>query len=254
MSSTPATVAPVEVPGTSIFRRFQGVDLEVVRAKGSATDRIVKGIAVPWDVETNVDGWTIESFRKGAVDHQMKPAGLQRIKFSKEHMYLGGAAVGITKLLRNDAKGLYGEWYVSETPDGDAALTYAEDMVMDQLSVGFRTRADGNEWPVDPATGRPGRKVIRTKVDLFEVALVPEGAYGDGAVVTGFRSAQPGETREQHLRALLAQWGAEPWQIDAGVQAIMNRQQADADQEALTQLLASTPTLDQLLAGLQVAS
>ena len=237
----------VAAPAGQLFRRFK-TDLEVVRAKGSADDRIVKGIAVPWDVEISVDGWLTESFRRGVADHQNNPGGLQRIKFSSEHMYLGGKAVGVTRKLRNDSAGLYGEWYVSETRDGDDALTYALDNVMDQLSVGFRERPDGNEWPIDPATGRPsGRKVIRKKVDLFEVALVPEGAYGTGATVTGFRAAKPGESREDHLRAVLEAWGAEPWQIDAASMAILG---APGSATAVADTLAANPSLAELLSKL----
>ena len=110
--------ATAVAPAGSVFRQFR-TDLEVIRAKGSADDRIVRGIAVPWDMEAEIDGWLVESFQKGAVDHQM--SALNRIKFSNQHMYLGGTPVGVTRKLKNDDAGLYGEWYVSATPEGASA-------------------------------------------------------------------------------------------------------------------------------------
>jgi phage head maturation protease len=126
-------------------------------------------------------------------------------------MYRGGEAMGVTKVLRNVSEGLYFEARASEVPAGDHALTLANDKVLDQVSIGFRARPDGDEFKVENGLELKNW-VIRTKVDLFEIALVPEGAYGEGATVQGLRDGQhsrpaPATNRERQLRDALAELG-----------------------------------------------
>ena len=95
--------------------------------------------------------------------------------------------------LREDAAGLYAALRVAKTPAGDEALELAREGVLDELSVGFRALQGGSRT-------RPDGIVVRTKAGLFEVALVMQGAYGRGAVVTGVRSAEE-EAADLALRA-----------------------------------------------------
>jgi hypothetical protein len=46
--------------------------------------------------------------------------------------------------------------------------------------------------------------VVRTRADLVEVAVVIEGAYGRGALVTAVREPTPSPTRLDVAAALLA--------------------------------------------------
>jgi phage head maturation protease len=66
----------------------------------------------------------------------------------------------------------------SKTPVGEETLTLVSDGVLDGLSVGFRARKDRVD---EDGT------VVREKADLVEVAVVLEGAYGRGALISGVR-------------------------------------------------------------------
>lgn len=173
--------------------------------KKQGDGRTIFGIAVPWErwIDVYGDGWLYESFRSGTFDHQMN--ALSRIKAADRHMYRGGKLIGVTTLMRNDVEGLYWEGRASKTPDGDNALVLADDGALDQLSVGFRERAGGNEFRLDDETGLEMKNwVIRVKADLFEVAMVPEGAYDDGATVGGTRNRQHRELPSDRLAETLA--------------------------------------------------
>lgn len=163
---------------TEQFRTFEP-DLEV---RSSGDGRTVVGIAVPYDREQRINASLTESFTRGAFAHQAKAA--HRVPFTRDHMSHGGKLIGKTTLLREDAAGLYGEWRVSKTPTGDETIELVRDGALDQLSIGFREVASGN-------TRKPNGTVVRTKAHLTEVAVVMDGAYGDGAVVTGMRHADP---------------------------------------------------------------
>jgi HK97 family phage prohead protease len=93
--------------------------------------------------------------------------------------------IGATKLLRDDAAGLYGEWRVSRTAMGDETLELVRDGALRELSVGFKERR--NRMVADSG----GPITERIKADASEVAVVMAGAYGrQGAVMTGVRSLE----------------------------------------------------------------
>ena len=88
-------------------------------------------------------------------------------------------------MLRETDQGLYAEFKISKTREGDDALELVKDGALDQLSIGFmpiknRKRSDG--------------VIERLKAHLAEVSLVTFGAYGDMAAVTGVRSQETVET------------------------------------------------------------
>lgn len=155
-------------------------DLEVA---GTGDGRTIRGIAVPYNQVQVINRNLTEEFLPGAFDHQMN--ALHRVKFMWGHRNQGGVQIGHMTAARNDAAGLYGEWHVSKTTAGNDALELAKDGALDQMSVGFRTVQSGSHRT-------PQGVIQRAKAHLFEVALVPEGAYGDGATVTGIRSADGG--------------------------------------------------------------
>ncbi len=147
-----STMDAPAIPAGVEFRPFH-TDLQLAR-DANGEQRIVRGIAVPWDewIDVYGDGWLWESFQKGAVDHQFSE--LQRIKTADRHMYRGGTLIGVTRTAKNDAKGLYWEGLVAKTPAGDNALELVKNGALDQLSVGFREREDGNTFAPDPITGK----------------------------------------------------------------------------------------------------
>lgn len=168
--------------GARQFRTFEP-DLEIRSAAQGGDGRTVVGIAVPFNRPQRINRKLTEQFAPGVCAHQLRAAN--RIPFAREHIPLGGLAIGKTIELREDTAGLYGEWRVSKTPTGDETLELIKDGVYRELSVGFRERPDGSQT-------LPNGVVLRTKVDLFEVAIVSQGAYGDAATVTGVRSLNDG--------------------------------------------------------------
>lgn len=173
---------------TDLLYRTVTPDLQV-RAKGDG--RTIYGIAVPYGVAQRIDARTTEQFARGAFNHQLNAPN--RVIYARDHVKLGGTLIGAATMLRDDAAGLYVEMRVSRTPKGDETLELVKDGVLNQLSVGFRERVNHR---------LPGGIIERRKADLFEVASVLEGAYGEMAAAIGVRSAGqaagspvPGEVR-----------------------------------------------------------
>lgn len=177
-------------------------ELEV---RSSAKGRTIVGIAVPWDVEAELDPYLIEGFRSGAFDHQLD--AFRRVKLSREHITKGGELIGRGLQARNDAKGLYVEMLVSRTDLGEQTLRLVEDQALTDLSVAFWPRQQSKA----PSALVRGRDTVwRTKGDLEEVAVVLEGQYGiaragfDAAV--GVRSAQLRCPRSSEVQRILTEW------------------------------------------------
>lgn len=161
-----------------LYRAFTP-DLEV---RSGGDGRTIVGIAVPYGRTIDVPSERIrEQFARGAFDHQLKAP--HRVAFGREHIPLGGTLIGVTKLLRDDAAGLYGEWRASRTPMGDETLELVRDGALRHLSVGFKDRR--SRMLPDAA----GTITQRVKADLREVVVTMEGAYGELATVAGVRSA-----------------------------------------------------------------
>jgi HK97 family phage prohead protease len=163
-------------------------DLQVRASDGGRT---VYGIAVPYNAPTRINDQLVETFARGAFDHQfLKP---QRVKFAREHVLLGGEIIGAASKLANDAAGLYVEMRVANTKTGNDTLELIKDGALDQLSIMFR---EGKNRRLG------GNAVERLRADLREVAVVMEGAYGELATAAGVRSAQlPQAAIDLDLRA-----------------------------------------------------
>ena len=157
--------------------RSYSLDLQI-REDGEG--RTIYGIAVPYDKEQRVGSDMVEVFRKGAFADIMKAA--HRVKLLRNHDV--NNPIGRATVLRETDEGLYAEFRVSKTREGDDALELVKDGALDQLSIGFqpiknRKRGDG--------------VIERLKAHLAEVSLVTFGAYGDAAAVSGVRSAEEQE-------------------------------------------------------------
>jgi HK97 family phage prohead protease len=159
-----------------LFRAFDWDECDMdVRSAGD--DWELDGIAVPYNTEQRIDARLVEAFAPGVVDHQMNAAN--RVYLMRKHRAHGGVEIGKLSQMRNDTRGLRITSKISKTTDGSDARILMQDKVVDQLSVGF--------YPVQNRKAQNGT-VIRTKVNLFEVAIVPRGAYGENATVTAVRS------------------------------------------------------------------
>lgn len=168
---------------TDLLTRTFAAELDV-RASGAGGDgRTVFGIAVPYNVPQFIYDGLTEEFVRGAFSHQ---AGIQRsrVRLAREHVQLGGALIGNVRKLEETDEGLRFEARVSRTVAGDETLELVKDGALAQVSIGFRERPGGSV--------RTANNVIqRTAADLFEVALVMEGAYGEQAELAGVRSIVP---------------------------------------------------------------
>lgn len=159
-----------------LYRAFDWDKCDVeIRSEGDEWG--LDGIAVPYGVEQRIDHTLVESFAPGVVAHQMNAAN--RVFLMQNHRAHGGAYIGKLRGMRDDAKGLRIDAKISKTSAGSDTRELMRDKVMEHLSVGF--------YPVQ-SKKMPNGTVMRTKVNLFEVAVVPRGAYGDNATVTAVRS------------------------------------------------------------------
>ena len=155
--------------------RNYSVNLEL---RANSDGRTIFGIAVPYNKEQRITSTMIEVFRKGVFSEVIKaPHRVKLLRGHGENNVLGRAT-----LLKETDDGLYAEFKISKTREGDEALELVKDGALDQLSVGFmpiknKKRTDG--------------VMERLKAHLAEVSLVTFGAYGELASVTGMREGQP---------------------------------------------------------------
>jgi len=158
-----------------IENRSYSVNLEL-RVNGDG--RTIFGIAVPYNKEQRITSTMIEVFRKGVFAEVIKaPHRVKLLRGHGENNVLGRAT-----LLRETDEGLYAEFKISKTREGDEALELVKDGALDQLSVGF--------MPIKNKK-RPDGVMERLKAHLAEVSLVTFGAYGEMASITGMREGQP---------------------------------------------------------------
>lgn len=175
------------------FRAIRIADVGDMEFRSDGSKREFDGIALPWDVEIDVDGWSFESWARGAFNHQMRAAS--RIKVGYGHIPLGGDLIGRLKSMSDDAKGLRVSGKITAgVPEGDVAMALMEDRALDELSIGFWDVPGGASMTRD-AQQRPHWRM--SKADLFEIAIVPFGAYGRKATVDEVRQANPAQVRER---------------------------------------------------------
>jgi HK97 family phage prohead protease len=131
-----------------IENRRYSVEFELRLADGDG--RTIYGMAVPYNKEQRINATVTEIFRKGVfADVIRAPHRVKLLRGHGENNVLGRAT-----LLKETDEGLYAEFRISKTREGDEALELVKDGALDQLSIGFmpiknRKRADGvicNLW------------------------------------------------------------------------------------------------------------
>jgi HK97 family phage prohead protease len=131
-------------------------------------------MAVPYNKEQKISSTLTEIFRKGVfADVLRAPHRVKLLRGHGENNVLGRAT-----LLKETDDGLYAEFKISKTREGDEALELVKDGALDQLSIGF--------MPIKNRK-RPDGVMERLKAHLAEVSLVTFGAYGDAAAIAGVR-------------------------------------------------------------------
>ena len=204
---------------TDMLTRSFAPDLEVLPPSKGGDGRTIVGIAVPYSKPQRIDARLTEQMAPGVFSRQVKDPS--RVRFSREHLALGGHLIGKTSLLRNDTNGLYGEWRASKTPIGDETVELVRDGALTDLSVAFRSGQNRR---------LPGGVVERVTGTLVEVAVVLDGAYGTGAQVSGVRSHGHSGTDEEFTEDVYCPRCAEQF---------INRDRA-------AQILATLPVLPSL--------
>lgn len=156
--------------------RVTHADLEIRGGDG----RTVAGIAVPYDdpAEIREDygsryGTFTEVFRRGVFAKTIEERGPAKVKFLLNHEYRK-LPLGIATLLREDAEGLYAEFRVSKTTEGDDALESIRDGAVDGLSIGFQ--------PVKDRWNKEKSAVERLEAKLLEVSATPWPTYENAAI------------------------------------------------------------------------
>jgi HK97 family phage prohead protease len=163
------------MPDEKMENRNYSVNLEL---RANSDGRTIFGIAVPYNKEQRITSTMVEVFRKGVFSEVIKaPHRVKLLRGHGENNVLGRAT-----LLRETDEGLYAEFKISKTREGDEALELVKDGALDQLSVGF--------MPIKNKK-RPDGVMERLKAHLAEVSLVTFGAYGELAAITGMREGQP---------------------------------------------------------------
>ncbi len=158
-------------------KNYELITREVqLRAESVDVDkREIRGIAVPFEKDANIAGAYIERFAKGAV--QDSDSALLYWRHADP--------IGAIKAAQDTDEGWEIIARISETQQGNDALTLARDGVVVQLSVGFE---QGGEYEVeDREDDLP--VITRTRVRVREVSLVPFGAYGANATISEVRAA-----------------------------------------------------------------
>jgi HK97 family phage prohead protease len=159
----------------------------------SASQRVICGRVVPYRHDQYIHEQLTERFERGAFNHQLRSPN--RVLFRHLHSNdPSGTHIGHGILLRDEEQGLYGEFKVAASTIGDHYLQMAREGMLRQWSIGF----------IPDKERRDGTTAVYTRANLFELALVPEGAYGDLASVAAVRVKVPPMARDTLLAKLPA--------------------------------------------------
>jgi HK97 family phage prohead protease len=163
----------------TMVRSYEVDDFEIERADGG-DGRTITVQAVPYNVAVDIPSEGIrERFAPGAFAHQI-PA-IHRVQATYLHQSQGGEVIGRLHTGQELASGLRVSMRISNTTRGNDTLELVRDRAITQVSIGFRAKRAWSKLGSDGVTER-------TRADLFEVSLVPEGAYRGHATVQGIRS------------------------------------------------------------------
>lgn len=150
----------------------------------AAGDRLITGIAVPYDDEIEYSPGWFETVARDAFN----PDTNGPIKLFWQH----SDVIGTVTEARNTEAGLEITARISETSLGNDVYALAKDGAIDRFSIGF--------IPIDTDTRRRDDNgaihAIHTAISIREVSLVPFPAY-ENAKVTDVRAAQEPTTEKE---------------------------------------------------------
>lgn len=154
---------------------------------GSTSERIIEGIAVPFDTPALVQDspgapMYREAIARGATEG-LNPSDVRleyRPESDRGQLHEGSVLIGRAIAGEVRDTGHHLTFRVSRTQAGDEALELARDGVLRDLSIVF-----------DPVAhrARPDGVLERTAIAVRRVGIVESGAYGAGAQVSAVRAA-----------------------------------------------------------------
>lgn len=177
--------------------------LEVVELRdGDGDGRTVEGRVVPYDAPAPLFGDRVfEVFKRGAFTKTLRERGKGVPLYLTHH---ARSLIGRAVEWRDQDDGLHASFRVSETDQGEEALTLIRDGALHSFSIGF-IPVPGKTKIID----EDNRKVIyeRSEVKLDHVALVPNPAYRQARVLALRSEELAAEGIDpDELRSLLDAW------------------------------------------------
>lgn len=155
-----------------------------VRAIESGGKKRFEGVAAPWDRWALIAGAFEERFQRNCFARAISDAKPIPLLIGHD---MGSLPVGRSVELADTTEGLRGIWELSETDRAREAWELIRDGALRALSVGFRIlRGQDSYQPADPPRFP---RVTRRNVHLYEVSLVPAGAYSDATIAMHTRTA-----------------------------------------------------------------
>lgn len=130
---------------------------------------------------TDIGGGISERFLPGTFARATKAP--HRLSVFFDH---GGPLVGRGTEVEDREDGVYVRARIGRTPAAEEMLSLLEDQILTDVSVEFRALADG--MTVEAVGDR--LRVTHRRSHLTGFATVPEGAYGEQALVLSARDAQ----------------------------------------------------------------
>jgi HK97 family phage prohead protease len=144
-----------------------------------------------WDVSGYVSVFNVvdagnDIVLPGAFRDTLKSGRKVRFLFNHD----AGRILGVTKSLKEDSYGLFGNFRISKTRLGEETRQLLRDGAIDSFSFGYSAK----DWE----NRRDGVRLLKA-VELFETSLVAV-PMADGAVVTGYNSIRLVETARTKFR------------------------------------------------------
>lgn len=154
----------------------------------------IAGYAAVFGSQADIGGAFIEVIAPGAFTETLKTSDVRAYFDHDRGRVLGRVKTG-TLRLKEDATGLAVEIDLPDTSDGRDVKTLLERGDVDGMSFGFMVTHD--EW--DETTNPPQRTIHA--VELREVSVVSEPAYGDTSVALRSLEATRSERRTSNFNA-----------------------------------------------------
>ena len=181
------------------------VPLRLVKAPiDGAEDRIIEGYASTFESPERHDSYgdviLPGAFKQSIEEHNSAMQGGDgfRVKLFLRHQ------IGIGSILemREDKRGLWFRARVSETRDGDEALTLARDHVLDSVSIGFNYEpGDAKELEAMTPWGYPVRAFTRVRLKENSLVEIPANEFAQVTEVRMARKSAYDARRPQRGRA-----------------------------------------------------